>query len=168
MLLLRKILATKAMVLQCAFSISTGSLGARSYPLSYVYPGLYYWGTGRLYYQALYGGYWSSTIYNSSDSYSLVMTGSRLIKAGTNNKRLGSALRCMAKLYTNLVSAHWSAIPFLVTILWVNITTSISYTWSIRASGMVSSRWPPTARCANIIQYFVNIYPTIPKRCTSH
>ena len=168
MLLLRKILATKAMVLPCAFSISTGSLGVRSYPLSYVYSGYYYWGTGRLYYQTLYGAYWSSSIVSSTNSYDLYMYSTRLIKANSANKRSGSALRCMAKLYTNLVSAHWSAIPFLVTILWVNITTSISHTWSIWTDRIVNSRWPPTTRCANIIQYSVNINPTIPKRCTSH
>ena len=121
MLLLRKILATKAMVLPCAFSISTGSLGAISYPLSYVYSGTYYWGTGRLYDQSLYGHYWSSSIVSSANSYRLRMNSTRLIKANSYNKRIGFALRCMAKLYTNLVSAHCPANVFITTILWINI-----------------------------------------------
>ena len=77
---------------------STGSLGARSYPLSYVYPGYYYWGTGRLYRQSLSGVYWSSTIYHSSDSYRLGIDDSRLIKTHTGNKREGRALRCVVRL----------------------------------------------------------------------
>ena len=82
------------MVLPCAFSISTGSLGARSYPLSYVYSGTYYWGLGRLYYQAVDGRDWSSSIDSSTNSYRLYMNNTRLIKADGTNKRNGHALRC--------------------------------------------------------------------------
>ena len=80
------------------FFLSTGSLGARSYPLSYVYSGYYYWATGRLYNQTLGGLYWSSTIYNSSSSYRLTMDGSSLAKAYAHNKRVGNALRCTIRL----------------------------------------------------------------------
>ncbi|MBR3233282.1 hypothetical protein IKG12_00245, partial [Candidatus Saccharibacteria bacterium] len=76
---------------------STGSLGARSYPLSYVYSGYYYWATGRLYYQTLNGHYWSSSIVSSTTSYILLMYSTRLIKAYSNNKRFGFALRCVAR-----------------------------------------------------------------------
>ncbi|MBR3233700.1 hypothetical protein IKG12_02470, partial [Candidatus Saccharibacteria bacterium] len=76
---------------------STGSLGARSYPLSYVYSGYYYWGTGRLYNQTLIGRYWSSSIVSSTDSYYLYMDSTRLIKAYSTNKRFGFALRCVAR-----------------------------------------------------------------------
>ena len=74
-----------------------GSKNARSYPLSYVYSGYYNWATGRLYRQALHDNYWSSTIYSSSFSYHLHMTGSRLVKANTNTKHFGYALRCIPK-----------------------------------------------------------------------
>ena len=80
---------------RCIPPYSTGSLGARSYPLSYVYSGSYYWDTGRLYYQTLRGAYWSSSIVSSTDSYYLYMYSTRLIKAGSFNKRLGVALRCL-------------------------------------------------------------------------
>ena len=73
----------------------TGSLGARSYPLSYVYSGRYYWDTGRLYGQTIYGLYWSSSIANNSNNYGLHMASTRLIKANTNDKRSGNALRCV-------------------------------------------------------------------------
>ena len=77
------------------FFFSTGSLGAGSYPLSYVYSGRYYWDTGRLYRQAVEGGYWSSSIVRSTNSYNLYMNNTRLIKADSNNKRSGFALRCI-------------------------------------------------------------------------
>ena len=83
---------------QCAVPLdSTGSLGARSYPLSYVYSGYYYWVTGRLYYQTLIGDYWSSSIVSSTNSYNLNMGSTRLLKANSVNKRLGYALRCVAR-----------------------------------------------------------------------
>ena len=86
--------AVNIMVVQCAVSIiSTGSLGARSYPLSYVYSG-YYWFTGRLYTQSVGGYYWSSSIVSSTNSYDLDMGSTRLFKAYSGNKRVGYALRC--------------------------------------------------------------------------
>ena len=80
------------------FFLSTGSLGARSYPLSYVYSGYYYWATGRLYNQTLNGYYWSSSIASSTGSYRLGMDSTRLVKADSANKRNGRAMRCVARL----------------------------------------------------------------------
>ena len=74
--------------------------------MSYVKSGIYYWDTGRLYYQTVSGYYWSSSIVSSTDSYGLSMSSARLIKAGSLNKRCGRALRCVTSLRTNLVSAH--------------------------------------------------------------
>ena len=74
---------------------STGSLGARSYPLSYVYSGRYYWELGRLYFQTMFGNYWSSSIVRSINSYNLGMGGTRLTKTDNNNKRIGCNLRCV-------------------------------------------------------------------------
>ena len=84
-------------VMVLRFFLSTGSLGAGSYPLSYVYSGYYYWGTGRLYDQTLGGLYWSSSIVSSTNSYRLYMFSTRLIKASSNDKRRGIALRCAHK-----------------------------------------------------------------------
>ena len=77
------------------FFLSTGSLGVRSYPLSYVNSGIYYWATGRLYHQSVDGYYWSSSIVSSIDSYGLVMYNKRLIMAYSTNKRFGVAMRCV-------------------------------------------------------------------------
>ncbi|MBR3233702.1 hypothetical protein IKG12_02480 [Candidatus Saccharibacteria bacterium] len=84
-------------VMALRFFLSTGSLGARSYPLSYVYSGYYYWDTGRLYDQTVIGSYWSSSIVSSTSSYDLAMNNTRLIKANSGNKRYGLALRCAHK-----------------------------------------------------------------------
>ena len=84
----------------------SGSRGARRYPLSYVKSGQYYWDTGRLYLQTLDGRYWSSSIVSSTHSYDLHMYSTRLVKAGSYNKRIGDALRFVTSLRTNLVSAH--------------------------------------------------------------
>ena len=89
----------------------SGSRNARSYPLSYVYSGNYYWEIGRLYNQTLYGFYWPSTIYNSSLSYALGMYGSRLFKADTGNKRVGFALRCVARYYFSIGSLGARSYP---------------------------------------------------------
>ncbi len=105
MLLLREILVTKVMVLLCAFSFSTGSLGAGSYPLSYVYSGYYYWDTGMLYTQTVHGDYWSSSIASSTYSYRLAIYSTRLIKADSGNKRNGRALRCQIDMLSLIRSA---------------------------------------------------------------
>ena len=76
----------------------SGNENARSYPLSYVYSGTYYWSTGRLYVQTVSGTYWPSSDYTSTNSYRLRMYNTRLIKADTYNKRYGGALRCIPKL----------------------------------------------------------------------
>ncbi|MBR3233443.1 hypothetical protein IKG12_01095 [Candidatus Saccharibacteria bacterium] len=83
---------------------STGSLGARSYPLSYVKSGVYYWELGRLYHQTLESAYWSSSIYDGYGSYRLVMNDARLIEAGANNKRYGFTLHCVVD--SILTSSH--------------------------------------------------------------
>ena len=106
-------------------SDSTGSLGAGSYPLSYVYSGLYYWGTGRLYQQTLYGYYWSSTIYDSSNSYDLTMYGSRLIKAHTYNKRCGFALRCQIDILSLIDAAHGTTKILITKTLRISMATSV-------------------------------------------
>ena len=75
----------------------SGNRSARSYPLSYVYSGFYFWDAGRFFLQTLNGYYWSSSIYNSNLSYRMSMYSINLIKANSNDKRLGLALRCVIK-----------------------------------------------------------------------
>ena len=65
--------------------------------MSYVKSGSYYWDTGRLYYQTVDGYYWSSSIVSSTGNYTLAMNNTRLIKANSDNKRYGFALRCVIK-----------------------------------------------------------------------
>ena len=98
----------------------SGSKNARSYPSSYVYSGVYYWDTGRLYGQTVNGGYWSSSIVSSTDSYDLYMDNTRLIKANSHNKRSGRPLRCVTSLYTNLVSAHCPTNGFRIEVVRIN------------------------------------------------
>ena len=81
---------------------STGSLGARSYPLSYVYTGYYYWGTGRLYDQAIAGRYWSPSIKNNIHGYYQSMNSINLVVANDTNKRCGLTLRCTVRLARKL------------------------------------------------------------------
>ena len=88
---------------------ASGSRNASSYPLSYVYSGIYYWATGRLYNQAVYSYYWSSTIYNSFYSYRLGMNGSHLFKVDTFNKRFGITLRCVAT-HSATATMNWSTV----------------------------------------------------------
>ena len=48
-----------------------------------------------LYYQTVYGRYWSSSIVSGTHSYYLIMYNALLAKANINNKRLGFPLRCV-------------------------------------------------------------------------
>ena len=50
---------------------------------------------GKLYYQTTGGLYWSSNTVGNASSYGLGMNNIRLDKAGINNKRRGSPLRCV-------------------------------------------------------------------------
>ena len=84
------------------FLFSTGSLGARSYPLSYVNSGAYAWSTGRLYYQTSGGYGWSSSIAGDTAGYYLAIGSTRLEKARITNKRLGHFLRCLLNSILNL------------------------------------------------------------------
>ena len=99
-------------VMALRFFLPTGSLGARSYPLSYVYSGYYYWGTGMLYHQTTFGYYWSSNVHSSAAGYRLDMNSTRLIKASTSNMRGGFALRC--------ITAHCPASIFVIASSWTN------------------------------------------------
>ena len=98
---------------------STGNLGARSYPLSYVYSGNYYWDTGRLYLQTVNGLYWSSSIVSSTNSYYQYMYNTRLFKAPSYNKRIGLALRCQIDMLSLIDAAHGTTKTFIIRSLWI-------------------------------------------------
>ena len=75
---------------------SSGSTGARRYPLSYVFSGRYYWGSGTLYYQDSGGYWWSTAAYSGSNAYYLGMDSSNLGPQSNANKAFGFALRCVS------------------------------------------------------------------------
>ena len=74
---------------------ATDATKVKSYPFSYVYSGLYYWVTGRLYFQSDTGGYWSSTVVSSTNAYVLYMWSSGVRPAYALNKAYGLAVRCV-------------------------------------------------------------------------
>ena len=63
--------------------------------MSYVRSGYYYWDTGRFYHQTVLGGYWSSSQVRSTSNYNLYVDSGKLIRANSNNKRLGRSMRCV-------------------------------------------------------------------------
>ena len=74
---------------------AAGATKIKSYPLSYVYSGLYLWNTGRLYLQSNSGFYWSSTVVSSTNAYSLDTWSSGVRPAYTRSKADGYAVRCV-------------------------------------------------------------------------
>ena len=83
---------------------SIGSTKARRYPLSYIFSGRYYWNDGYLYDQDS-GGYWWSSLANSSTSiYYLSMYGSGLRPQDGNNNIHGFALRYATKYFLYILS----------------------------------------------------------------
>ena len=84
---------------------ATDATKIKSYPFSYVYSGLFNWGTGKLYNQASIGQYWSSTILNNILAYRLY-TYARAIKLSNGNGRIGGvAVRCTLGII-NLKAFH--------------------------------------------------------------
>ena len=73
---------------------ATDAIKVKSYPFSYVYSGVYYWYTGRLYNQSNFGYYWSSTVVSSTSAYLLGTWPSVVRPAYTNIKGYGVAVRC--------------------------------------------------------------------------
>ena len=67
----------------------------KSYPFSYVYSGNYNWITGRLYNQSGNGGYWSSTVFSSTNAYYLYTWSSGVRPTSSYIKALGFTLRCV-------------------------------------------------------------------------
>ena len=66
---------------------------ARRYPLSYVFSGFYYWGSGGLSYQDSNGHWWSTAAYSDRLAYDLLMNSSGLNPQNNSNKANGFALR---------------------------------------------------------------------------
>ena len=73
---------------------ATDTAKIKSYPLSYVYSGSYYWNVGRLYYQSYAGYYWASTILNGTAAYRLDTYSSIIRPTNAATKAGGFAIRC--------------------------------------------------------------------------
>ncbi|MBR5408770.1 hypothetical protein IK112_02360 [Candidatus Saccharibacteria bacterium] len=77
------------------------STGARRYPLSYVWPGYYFWNTGTAYEQNGNGVWWSNTSRDNETAYVLNVQGaSALIPQYYSNRNAGFSLRCIARWST--------------------------------------------------------------------
>ena len=73
---------------------SADSTKIRSYPLSYILSGNYYWLDGMLYNINLVGNFWSATNTYITSSYNGVVTLSGIISSQELNKARGVAIRC--------------------------------------------------------------------------
>ena len=77
-----------------SYESAANATKVKSYPLSYVYAGGYYWSEGRLYYQNDTGFYWASTIRVSSVAYLLNTWRQGIRPSNAHNKTDGLVLRC--------------------------------------------------------------------------
>ena len=73
-----------------------GSEGLRSYPLSFVFSGYYYWGDGKLYRQGARGDWWSSTVNSETNSRDLGVNSTELYPQSNNDKLGGFGVRCVS------------------------------------------------------------------------
>ena len=73
------------------------SLKLISYPLSYIYSGLFAWSTGRLYALDTTGDYWSSNSGIDYLGYDLSITTHRIHTAHLNGKARGFTIRCVTR-----------------------------------------------------------------------
>ena len=75
---------------------SQGSIKARSYPISMIASGLYFWQNGQLYNQGSAGGLWTSTNENSNRAWLISIAITSVDPKNTDgNKVAGYALRCV-------------------------------------------------------------------------
>ncbi|MBR3279247.1 MAG: hypothetical protein IKG01_10190 [Lachnospiraceae bacterium] len=74
-----------------------GSRMLRSYPLSIIFSGLYYWVSGDLNYRGTLGNYWSSTPYAYTYSHYLGFTSTYVYPQNGNYKTNGLTVRCVAR-----------------------------------------------------------------------
>ena len=73
-----------------------GSIKARSYPISMIASGLYFWQNGQLYNQGSAGGLWTSTNENSNRAWLISIAITSVDPKNTDgNKVAGYALRCV-------------------------------------------------------------------------
>ena len=78
-------------------SNANGSRSLRSFPLSVIMSGYYYWVYGNLYGRGTYGYYWSSTPYAATYSRYLYFYSTYVGPQGGNNKTYGFTVRCVAR-----------------------------------------------------------------------
>ena len=75
---------------------NTGSIAGRSYPLSYIYSGYYYWGSGKLSNLGGFGGWWSTTIKAEGSAYGLRIDEGGIYADVYYNMNVGFPLRCVS------------------------------------------------------------------------
>ena len=69
----------------------------RTYPISYIPAGDYYWGKGLLYNQTFHISAWLITIKDAGNNYSLWASNASLSPQSTHNKIHGITLRCLRR-----------------------------------------------------------------------
>ena len=74
-----------------------GSNGLRSYPLDYVFSGVYYWPIGFLYNQTLNTSIWSNSTASLSYAYRMVAWSISVNSAEIYSKSSGYSLRCVSR-----------------------------------------------------------------------
>ncbi len=75
---------------------NTGSIAGRSYPLSYLLSGYYYWGSGKLNNLGSFGGWWSNTVEEGGLAYRLDIYEDEVYADVYNDMGLGFPLRCVS------------------------------------------------------------------------
>ena len=78
-------------------SSANGSRALRSFPLSIVFSGYYYWVNGGLSSRGTYGYYWSSTPYALTRAHYLNFNSTGVNPQNGYNKTFGLAVRCVAR-----------------------------------------------------------------------
>ena len=92
-----------------AFNDGTASdvTKVRSYPISYIYSGLFAWSTGRLYGLDKTGDYWSSNSGIDYLGYDLFIMTHLIHTAHTNGKARGFTVRCVKLPTCSSSTARW-------------------------------------------------------------
>ncbi len=87
---------------------NTGSIAGRSYPLSYLLSGNYYWYYGRLSHLGSYGNWWSNTIEGGGRAYYLTIGEDGIYADDNYGMDLGFPLRCVSTyLCTFGTNLYW-------------------------------------------------------------
>ena len=109
---------------------STGSNKSRSYPVSRILDGTYFWGSGALMQQDTASHLWSLTVQSDIKAYRLHM-GVDYVRYQPMEKHAGNPVRCFYIFSTLSSTARWKERMFTNT--WIQIINTIMY---IMATGV--------------------------------